>query len=269
MELGSIPAVGFGTWPLVGDAAYEAVSQALDIGYRYIDTAMIYDNEGCVGKAIRDFDIERQDIFVASKLPRRFHGRQAALDAVAESSARMGLDHLDLYLIHWPNPDQGLYLETWQGLLDARDRGLVTHVGVCNFTVEYLELLYQHTGELPVVNQVELNPYHPRAELREFHREHRILTQAWSPLGRGGELLSEPALREIASRHGVSEAEVILRWHASLGVMPLPRSGNAHRQRQNLRAVDGELEAADLEKIAALTGKGGTPLDPRTFVQRW
>jgi len=248
----TLPAVGFGTYRLNGERGVSAIVEALSNGYRLLDSAFRYDNEGAVGRAVRQSDVDRAEVIVTSKLPGSRHRYDEALDAVTESVDRTGLDQLDLYLIHWPNPNVGLYVQAWRALIAARDRGLVRAIGVCNFLPEHLIRLEQETGELPAVNQIELHPYFPQADALAFHREKGILTEAWSPLGRGTDLLGEPVIGEIARAHGVSAAQAVLGWHVARGSIPLPKAATPARQRENLQIFDVGLSDQEIARISAL-----------------
>ena len=257
----ALPRIGFGTAALKGQHGAETIAAALRTGYRLIDSAFNYENEGAVGAAVRSSGVPRDEVIVTSKLPGRHHAHDAAVAAVEESVYRTGLDHLDLYLIHWPNPSQELYVEAWEALIEARKRGLVRAIGVSNFLPEHIDRLVEATGVVPAVNQVELHPYFPQDEQRAYDASRGIVTEAWSPIGRANEMLRDPLLTRIADEHGVSVAEVILAWHARLGVVPLPKATAPERQRQNLTAVDLELTDADVEAIASLARTDGRTHD--------
>lgn len=251
-----LPRIGLGTVALRGATGAEQMRTAIQMGYRMLDTAYNYENEGAVGRAITRSGIPREDLVVTSKLPGRYHGHYDALTALEESTFRLGLDYLDLYLIHWPNPGQGRFVEAWNALIEARDRGMVRHIGVSNFLPEHIAELERETGELPAVNQVELHPMFPQNELRQWHRERGIAVQAWSPLGRG-EMLGDPTILQAADNEQLTPGELILAWHGALGTIPLPRSTSADRQRQNLRAVEKPITAQSVEALAALGADGG------------
>ena len=246
-----LPAIGFGTYRVQGLCGRAAIEHALENGYRLIDSAVNYENEGAVGAAIRVSDVPREDIIVTSKLPGRHHAYDEALTCIEESVLRMGLDYIDLYLIHWPNPSQGRYVEAWRALIEARDRGLVRHIGVSNFLPGHIERLVRATGVYPAVNQVELHPYYQQAAQRAYDDAHGIITEAWSPLARANELVHDPTVAAIAQAHGVSVVEAILRWHVQLGTVALPKSVNPERQRANI-ALDFELTEDEMAQIAAL-----------------
>lgn len=262
-----LPGIGFGTYRLTGADGVRAVRSALDAGYRLLDSAMVYDNEGTVGRAVRESGVPREDVIVTSKLPGRFHDRRAAVAAVEESLYRTGLDRLDLYLIHWPNPGHGRFVDAWQGLLDARERGLVREVGVCNFLPEHLARLERETGVMPVVNQIELHPYLPQTQALAWHREHGVLTQAWTPIGRGNDLLGHPVVRAVAERAGATPAQAVLAWHRQVGALPLPKAADPGRQRENLAALDVTLADDDVAALTALGRPDGrtTNQDPAVW----
>ena len=248
----SLPPIGFGTVHLDGAAGVESMTSAIQTGYRLIDTAYNYENEGAVGVALRESGVPRDELIVTSKLPGRFHKFDLARPRIEESLYRLNVDYLDLLLIHWPNPSQDLYVEAWQALIDARDRGLVRHIGVSNFLPEHIERLAKETGELPVVNQIELHPYFPQVEQVKWHDAHDIITEAWSPLSNGRGLVEEPVLVEIGKNHGVGGGEVALAWHHARGIVAIPRSTNPERQKSNLDAVNIELSADEIDAITAL-----------------
>ena len=252
-----LPAVGFGTYRLNGSEGAETIAQALRHGYRLLDSAFNYENEGAVGRAVRLSGVPRESIGITSKLPGRHHRFDEALAAIEESVFRTGLDRIDLYLIHWPNPRQGLYVQAWRALIEARQRGWVKAIGVSNFLPEHLERLRQETGVLPVVNQIEMHPYFPQVEQRAWHQAHGIVTEAWSPLGRANQLLQEPLLAAIAQRHGRSVGQIILRWHVQLGAVPLPKAASDERQLENLALFDFSLSDADMAQMATLARPDG------------
>ena len=262
----TLPLIGLGTYALRGISGAEAMAAALDNGYRLLDSAVNYENEGAVGNAVRMSSVPREDIRVTSKLPGRHHKKAAAKFAIEESVLRSGLDYLDLYLIHWPNPSQGLFVEAWEAMIEARERGLLRSIGVSNFLPEHLDLLIDKTGVAPSVNQVELHPYFNQAEQRAADRERGVLTQAWTPIGKGTALLAEAPIVEIANKHSRTPAQVVLRWHVQLGVLPIPKSATPSRQIENLGVEDFELDAADMAAIGTLTRPDGRLFDgdPRT-----
>ena len=249
----TLPAIGFGTYPLRGEEGIAVITGALEAGYRLLDTAVNYGNEREVGEALRRSGVAREEVRVASKIPGRHHGRGDAVASTEESLRMLGLDYLDLHLIHWPNPRVGRYAEAWQALVDLRERGLVRSIGVSNFTEEHLARIIDETGVTPAVNQIELHPYFPQEEMRAVHERLGIRTEAWSPMGKRQAPFGEPPVAGAAERHGVSPGQVILRWHLQLGSLPIPKSANPERQRQNLD-VEG-FQLSD-EEVAAITGLG-------------
>jgi 2,5-diketo-D-gluconate reductase A len=248
-----VPAVGFGTYPLAGEDGIAAMVSALENGYRYLDAAVNYENEREVGQALGRSGTPREQVRLATKIPGRFHARDLALQSLRDSAERMQVDQLDVALIHWPNPSRGLYVEAWQALVAAQREGLVVTIGVSNFTREHLERVIAETGVTPALNQVELHPYFPQQDLREVHARLGILTQAWSPLGKRPSPFHEPPVADAARAHDVSPAQVVLRWHLQVGSMPVPKSADAQRQRDNL-ALDG-FELTD-DEVAAITALG-------------
>ena len=262
----SLPAIGFGTYPMTGGAAVDAVVSALHAGYRLVDTAVNYENEADVGEAIRRSGVPRDEIVVTSKLPGRHHAYADAIASTKESLQRLGLDHLDLHLIHWPNPDRDLYAQAWQALVELQDQGLVRSIGVSNFTAEHLDRIIAETGVTPAVNQIELHPAFPQEQMRRANAERGIRTEAWSPLGKREAPFAEPAVARAAERHGVTPAQVILRWHLQLGTVPIPKSAHADRQRQNLDVFGFELDDDEVAAITALGRPDGRLFsgDPRT-----
>lgn len=256
-----LPAIGFGTYRLRGNEGADTISRAITTGYRLLDSAFNYENEGTLGAAIRRARVPRDDLLVVSKLPGRHHAYDAALATVEESLFRTGLDRLDLYLIHWPNPRQDLYVEAWRALIEARRRGLVRSIGVCNFLTPHLDRLIEETGVTPAVNQIELHPYFPQDTQRAADRDRGIVTQAWSPLGRASAMLHDPVLETIAHRVQRSIPQVILRWHVQLGVQPLPKATSPERQAANLDVFDFILSDADMTAIASLARPDGRTND--------
>ncbi|MET7750400.1 aldo/keto reductase [Micromonospora sp. NPDC005367] len=247
----ALPAIGLGTYTLTGSDGVDAIGQAIRAGYRLIDSAVNYENEGAVGRAARAAGV-RDELVVTSKLPGRHHRYAEALTTIEESVYRTGLDQIDLYLIHWPNPKVGLYVEAWRALIEARERGLVRHIGLSNFLPEHIDRLLSETGVAPVVNQIEIHPYFPQQDAVEYHRAHGILVQAWSPLGRGNDLQKNPTIVEIAAAHGVTPAQTILAWHVARQVIPLPKAASPQRQQENLDIFGINLTDAEVDAITAL-----------------
>ncbi|WP_129843365.1 aldo/keto reductase [Streptomyces sp. RFCAC02] len=263
----TLPAIGFGTYPLTDDQAGEAVAGALADGYRLIDTAVNYRNETGVGAGLARSGVPRDAWLVTTKLPGRDHGHDETLASFAGSRERLGVDRVDLYLIHWPLPRVDKYVASWRAMIELREAGLVRSIGVSNFTPEHLLRLERETGVMPAVNQIEMHPLLPQEELRAFHAEHGIVTQSWSPLGRGSDLLADPVIGSIAAAHGVSPAQVVLRWHIQLGAVPIPKSGNAERRRQNADVFGFALDEDELAAVADRPHRriGGDPDEQEEF----
>jgi 2,5-diketo-D-gluconate reductase A len=259
-----IPQLGFGVFQVPPEDTERVVSTALETGYRSIDTAAAYQNEEGVGRAIASSGLARDEVFLTTKLWNSDHGYDRALRAFDASTRRLGLDTVDLYLIHWPVPAADRYVETWKALEKLAADGRVRAIGVSNFTVEHLRRLFAETGTVPAVNQVELHPHFQRADLRAEHAEHGIATEAWSPLGQGA-ALSDATVTRLAKRHGVTPAQVVLRWHLQLGNIVIPKSVTPQRIRENFEVFSFDLSAEDLSAIADLeTGRRIGP-DPATF----
>ena len=246
------PELGLGTYNLRGEEGIEAIVAAIEGGYRLIDTAVNYENEREVGEAVRRSGVDRDKLLVTSKIPGRHHGRQQAIDSIKGSLDVMGLDRIDLHLIHWPNPSVGRYVDTWRGMIEARDQGLVRSIGVSNFTEEHLTELIEETGVAPAVNQVEMHPYFPQQALRTFHKTHGIRTESWSPLARRSELLTEQIIHELATIHDVTPTQVVLRWHTQLGSTPIPKSAEPDRQRENADVFGFTLTDDEVAAVSAL-----------------
>ena len=246
------PELGLGTYGLRGDDGVAAVVAAIDSGYRLLDTAVNYENEREVGEAVRTSGVDRSELFVTTKIPGRHHGFDDAIESTNGSLALTGLDYLDLSLIHWPNPSVGKFVDTWRGMIELRERGLVRSIGVSNFTEQMLTRLIDETGVTPAVNQVELHPYFPQGALRAYHAEHGIRTESWSPLARRSELLQEQVLQELAEINGVTPTQVVLRWHVQIGSTPIPKSADAERQRENADVFGFELTTDEVAAISAL-----------------
>jgi diketogulonate reductase-like aldo/keto reductase len=262
----TVPVVGFGTYPLRGEDGIAAMVSALDVGYRYLDTAVNYENEREVGEAVMRSGLPREEIRVATKIPGRFHAKPLALQSLRDSAERLQLDTIDVGLIHWPNPSQRLFQEAWEALVEAQREGLVTTVGVSNFTEEQLTTVIDATGVTPALNQVELHPYFPQEQMRAAHERLGIRTQSWSPLGKRSAPFGEPAVAQAAEAHGVTPGQVILRWHLQLASMPLPKSATPERQRQNLDVLGFELTDDEVAAITALGRADGRLFggDPET-----
>jgi 2,5-diketo-D-gluconate reductase A len=257
----SIPQLGFGVWRLPDADAPEVVSEAVDAGYRHIDTAQGYDNESGVGKAIQQLSLSRDQLFVTSKLRNGHQGYDSALRSLDESLQRLQLDHLDLFLIHWPAPEHDRYVQTWRALIEARNQGKVRSIGVSNFLPEHLTRIIDETGIVPAVNQLELHPAFQQRDIREFHRDHDIQIECYSPLGgKGSNLLENTVLKEIGAQHDKSPAQVMIRWHLQQNLIPLPKSSKPERAQQNFDVWNFTLSAQDVARIDALDRPDGKTL---------
>jgi 2,5-diketo-D-gluconate reductase A len=261
----SMPQLGFGVWQVPDAEATPVVAEALKAGYRSIDTAAAYGNETGTGEAIAQSGVDRDDIFVTTKLWNADHGYDATKRAFDESLSELKLDVLDLYLIHWPTPARDLYVDTWKAFTELQKEGRVRAIGVSNFQPAHLQRLIDETGVVPAVNQVELHPYLQQAEVRAFHAEHGIQTEAWSPLGQGGELLSDPVVAEIAARHNRSAAQVVLRWHLQIGNVVIPKSVTPSRIRENIAVFDFELADEEIAALSTLDRGGRIGPNPDTL----
>lgn len=252
-----IPAVGLGTFQIRGGVGVDQVLTAIQDGYRLLDTSTNYDSEGVVGEAIRRSGLPRSEFFVTTKLPGKYHAYEDALMMIQESLFRMGLDYFDLYLIHWPLPKRGLYVKAWQALVRAQKLGLIRSIGVSNFEPEHLDKIIEETGVTPAVNQIEIHPYWVQERMLKANKERGILTEAWSPLGRGNDALKETVIAELAEKHGKTPAQIILRWHAERGILPIPKSRNLIHQRENLAIFDFELTQEEVGRINLLEKADG------------
>jgi 2,5-diketo-D-gluconate reductase A len=261
----SMPQLGFGVF-LISDAEAEpTVARAIDAGYRSIDTARAYNNEEGTGRAIKSCGVPREELFVTTKLWNADHGYDSTLRACAASLDRLGLDYLDLYLIHWPMPARDRYLDTWRAFERLLAEGRLRAIGVSNFQPAHLARVMDAFDVVPAVNQIELHPYLQQAELRAFHAEHGIVTEAWSPLGQGKGLLDDPALATIGAKHGKTPAQVAIRWQLQLGNVVIPKSVTPSRIVENIDVTDFELDDDDLAAIAALESGTRYGPDPDTF----
>jgi len=247
----TIPALGLGTYSMDGDEGAAQVATAIGSGYRLLDTALNYGNEGAVGDAVRRVDVPRDELVVTSKLPGRHHGYDETLASFEESRRNLGLDRIDLYLIHWPLPRVDKFVDSWRAFVKLQEDGLVGSIGVSNFTEEHLQRVADATGVVPAVNQVELHPYFPQAALRAVHERMGVVTESWSPLAKQSELLTEQVVVDIARAHGRTPTQVVLRWHVELGAVPVPKSADAGRQRENLDVFGFELAP---DEVAAISG---------------
>ena len=263
----AIPQLGFGLWQVPDEDAQAVVAEAFRVGYRLIDSAKIYENEKGLGEAVAASGIARDELFITTKLWNDDQGFDNALRAFDASLERLALDYVDLYLIHWPSPHRGLYVETWKALVRIKQEGRARSVGVSNFTPAHLQRILDDTGQVPVLNQIELHPRFQQKELRAFHAQHNIATESWSPLGKG-KLLDDPTITKIARKHGKTAAQVVLRWHLDNGLITIPKSVTPSRIQENFQVFDFRLEQDDLEKMASLddpAGRIGADPDTATF----
>ncbi len=260
----SIPQLGLGSWQVEPSITARVVLEGIAAGYRSIDTAEGYNNEEGVGEAVRKAGVPRSELFITSKLWNSAHAQALALRNFEDTMRKLGLEVLDLFLIHWPVPSQGKYVEAWKTLVDLRRQGRIRSIGVSNFNAEHLERIIGETGVVPAVNQIELHPMFQQLAIREVHKKLGIATESWSPLGSGKDL-ADPVLGQIAAKHGKSVAQVIIRWHLQSGLIAIPKTVHAERMRQNIEVFGFELDGEDLGRIAALddpTGRLGP--DPAT-----
>ena len=247
-----MPRLGLGTWPMGDREAERVVAEAIGIGYRLIDTAHAYRNEAGVGRGVRASSVPREELFITTKLNAQWHGVREAHDAFAMSAERLGVEYIDLFMIHWPNPEQDRYVDAYAGLVELMEAGLIRAVGLSNFKPAHVERVIGATGVVPDVDQIELNPRVTREALRAYLAAHGIVAESWSPIGKGGDLLAEPVITAIAARHSRTPAQVVLRWHVEIGAVPVPKSTHPERLRQNLEAFDFALAPDEVEAISAL-----------------
>lgn len=258
-----VPQVGYGVFKIDDVEAERTVADALEAGYRHIDTAAIYENERGVGAGLKNSGLSREDIFVTTKLWNTDQARGVSQAAIHKSLELLGLDYVDLYLIHWPSPWRETYLEAWEALIEMRDQGLVKSIGVSNFEEEHLTQIISTTGVVPAVNQIELHPYLQQHQLSAVNSDRGILTEAWSPLGQGT-LLEDSALSSIAKKHGVTVAQIIIRWHVQSGRVVIPKSVDPVRMRTNFDVFGFELDAEDLSLMESINKDSRIGPDPRT-----
>lgn len=263
----AMPRLGLGTWPMDDAEAERAVGAAIEAGYRLIDTAARYGNERGVGRAVAAAAVPREELFVTTKLRGSQHGHDEALAGFEESRARLGVGHVDLYLIHWPLPGLDRYVETWHAFIELRERGLARSIGVSNFTAAHIERLERETGVLPAVNQIELHPDFAQAGQRGWDAAHGIATQSWSPLGAGSDLLEDPVIQEVARARERTPAQVVLRWHVQVGAVPIPKSSSPQRLAENLDVFGFELEDSEMAALAALDRGNRLGGDPDVYVE--
>ena len=259
-----MPKLGLGTWPMNDAQASVAVTTAIGLGYRLIDTAENYDNERGVGEGLRHSGVSRSEIFVTTKFNRKWHSIDGARAACEASLARLGLDYLDLLLIHWPNPDQDRYVAAFEGLVRLLDAGLVRAIGTSNFKPAHLQRLFE-LGLVPRVNQIQLDPYHSRSDLVALHQDKGIVTEAWRPLGMGGQMLADPAITRVAQHHGRTPAQVVLRWHTQSGFIPTPKSSDPNRMAENLDIFNFHLSDDEMKVISSLDRPDPDMFDADSF----
>lgn len=259
----TIPQLGYGVWQVDDAVAADVVEQAPRAGYRHIDTAAAYHNEEGVGRAIQAAGVPRDELFVTTKLWNDDQGYESAIAALDASLERLGLDHVDLYLIHWASPQRGTYLDSWKALIELQKQGKATSIGVSNFPVAELEEIIEATGVAPAIHQIE-HPYFQQGEARALDAKHEIVTESWSPLGQGGGELEDPVITEIAEKHGVEAGQVIIAWHLANGLVVIPKSVTPERIVSNLAAADLELTADEVDRINGLdrTPEGRQGADP-------
>lgn len=256
-----LPRLGLGTSPMNDAEVERAVLQALEVGYRLVDTAEAYRNEVGVGRALKASGVPRDEVFVTSKFNKHRHSVEGARAAFEVSAEKLGIEYLDLLLIHWPNPDHGQYVEAWRGLIELREAGLVRAIGTSNFKPSHLQKLIDETGVAPEVNQIQLSPIWTKQAERDFNTTHGIVTESWSPLGKGSDLLDHPTVTAAAKAHDKTPGQVVLRWHIQQDLVPIPKSSNRERLEQNLAVFDFELTADELTALSALNGTGRAPAD--------
>ncbi len=259
-----IPQLGLGLYKVPNEDTAKLVQDAIEIGYRHFDTATLYDNETGLGEGLRASGLPREEAFITTKVWQDRHGYDETLRAFDESLERLGLDEVDLYLIHWPAPGQDRFVETWEALQRLHDEGRAHSIGVANFKEHHLERLIEESGETPACNQVELHPSFSQPELRRFHAQHRIATVAWSPLARGTDL-DDPVLTELAAAHDCTPAQIVLAWHLKLGNVAIPKTVNPARLRENLASTSIHLSAEDCARIRTLDRGDRRGKDPDQF----
>ena len=250
----TLPHVGLGTIGIQGNQGTFEILNALNTGYRLIDTSTNYDNEGIVGEAVRRSSLPREEILISTKLPGSYHEYDKAFIFIQESLQRIGVKYFDKYLIHWPNPKDGKYVEAWKALVDAQKQGLIKTIGVSNFEPEHLDDIISETGVTPATNQVERHPYFNNNRMVEENKKRGILTEAWSSFGRGylNDVLENATIKEIADKYGKTPAQIILNWNYQAGVFTVPKSGDTSHQKENIESTDFELASEDIEKIDSL-----------------
>ncbi|MEH7130996.1 aldo/keto reductase [Neobacillus drentensis] len=252
-----LPVIGLGTYKLKGKEGVNSIISAVESGYRLIDSAYNYENEGTIGEAVRRSAVPREELIITSKLPGRYQTYEKAVTTIQESLYRANLDYYDLYLIHWPNPNQDTYVEAWQALIEAKKSGLIRSIGVCNFLPEHMERLEKETGVKPSINQIELHPFFNQATQRKWHEENNIATESWSPLARANQVFQNDTIQKIADDHNKSISQIILRWHYQLGAISIPKSSSPARQLENISIFDFSLNESEMSMISGLTRPNG------------
>jgi 2,5-diketo-D-gluconate reductase A len=256
-----MPTIGFGTWPIPDRKAADMVTAAIEAGYRLIDTAEMYRNEAGVGEGVRASGVDRSEIFITTKLTERWHGFDEAQQAFENSARRLEMDYIDLFLIHWPNPAMDRYVDAWRGMIELLDKGKARSIGVSNFKPAHLQRLIDETGVAPHVNQIELNPWVPRTEEREYHAAHGIVTESWAPIGKGGGLLRDPSITEIATERDRTPAQIVIRWHLQLGLIPIPKTSQRRRLTENLDVFDFTLTEDEMSRLSSIDSGRGVDSD--------
>ncbi|GAB3221337.1 aldo/keto reductase [Glycomyces halotolerans] len=248
-----MPRLGLGTWPMDDAQAERVIAEAIESGYRLVDTAENYQNERGVGRGLKASGVAREELFVTTKFNKRWHGVDLAAEACEHSLDRLGLDYIDLLLIHWPNPGQDRYVDAWRGLARLLEAGKVRAIGTSNFKPAHLDRIIAETGVVPDVNQIQLNPLVTRDQSRTYHAEHGITTQSWSPIGgEGADVLNARTVTDLAERYGKTPAQIVLRWHMELGLTAVPKSSDAERLKQNLAVFDFSLSSEDVRALSDL-----------------
>lgn len=257
----AIPQIGLGTWPLDDAQVAEAVVSAVELGYRHVDTAYRYGNEAGVGQGVRDCGIPREELFITTKLDGTYQGRDRAVEGLEGSLKRLGLDYVDLLLIHWPLPQRNEFVSTWETFERLQAEGKARSIGVSNFKPSHLERLLKETSVVPAVNQIQVSPSITRIDERAFNGSHGIATESYSPLGAGSDLLNAPVLAAIGKKHGKTPGQVVLRWHVQEGLVAIPKSANPLRMKENLDVFDFTLDHADMSAIATLDAGADAGVD--------
>ncbi|MDN5655317.1 MAG: aldo/keto reductase, partial [Kocuria sp.] len=253
----SVPQLGYGVWQVADEVAADVVVQAIEAGYRHIDTAAGYDNESGVGRAVKATGVPREDLFITTKLANGDQGFDAAQEALETSLDKLDMDYVDLYLIHWASPQRGTYPESWKALIELQKQGKAKSIGVSNFPIAQLEEIISETGVVPVMHQIELHPEFQQSELRAYHAQHDILTEAWSPLGQGGDILSNPVITEIANAHDADPGQVIIAWHLAIDNVVIPKSVTPKRIVSNFASAQLRLTGNEIERINGLDNPDG------------